>query len=117
MITVLPVKYRSRAQTMRPALGDLMGVPLGLRKSVPPCGLRGSPLKTLRVPNELLASPGTGRTNGADHNRMVAGRLYTSLRNVWSCRMRVSSPGEGFTNAGFTRSVRVGNFRGATTSA
>jgi hypothetical protein len=52
----------------------LIGVPLGLRKSVPPCGLRGSPLKTLRVPNELLASPGTGRTNGADHNRVLAGR-------------------------------------------
>ncbi len=38
MITVLPVKYRSRAHTTRPALGDLIGVPLGLRKSVPPCG-------------------------------------------------------------------------------
>src|SRR5262245_9020088 len=117
MITVLPVKKRSRAQTTRPAFGALIGVPLGLRKSVPPWGLRGSPLKTLLVPNELLASFGTGRTNGPDQSRVAAGRAYTSARNAWSARMRVNSAGDGFTKAGSTRSVLVGNFFGATTSA
>src|SRR5215470_11246801 len=105
MITVLPVKYRSRAQTTRPPFGALMGVPVGLRKSVPPCGLRGSPLKTLRVPNELFASPGTGRTNGTDQSRVEDGRAKTSARNTRSARMRASSAGDGLTNAGLTRSV------------
>src|SRR5216684_6343690 len=102
MMTVLPVKNRSRAQTMRPALGDSIGVPAGLRKSAPPCGLRRSPLNTLRVPKLLFDWPGTGRTNGADHNRVAAELAYASLRNVASRRMRASSAGDGLTKLGST---------------
>jgi len=44
MMTVLPVKYSARATAMRPAFGAWTGVPAGLRKSAPPCGVRGLPL-------------------------------------------------------------------------
>jgi hypothetical protein len=49
--------------TTVPALGAWIGVPAGLRKSAPACGLRALPLKMLRVPNALLAGSDTGRAN------------------------------------------------------
>ena len=36
------------------------GVPEGAAMSMPVCGLRDSPLKMRRMPNELLRAPGTG---------------------------------------------------------
>src|SRR5882672_8727393 len=80
MITVFPEKYKSRATATRPAFGAWIGVPAGLRKSAPPCALRGLPLKMLRVPNALLASCGTGRTNGAVHRRSAADAFQLGRR-------------------------------------
>ena len=88
---------------MRPALGAWIGVPAGLRKSAPPCALRGLPLKMLRVPNALLASCGTGRTNGAVHRRSAAGAFQTPASSAASRSIRACSDGGGVTKASFDR--------------
>ncbi len=103
MITVFPEKYRLRATAMRPAFGASIGVPAGLRKSAPPCELRGLPLKMLRVPNALFAACGTGRTNADVHNRLAADDSHVAASNADSRSMRGSSDAGGVTNAWINR--------------
>src|SRR5436309_9151228 len=117
MTTTLPVKYRFRAMRTCPAFGARTGVPDGLKKSPPLCGLRGWPLKMLREPNALLAWPGTGRTNGSSHNRVGADCVQTRSRSFASRAIRSNSSGGGFTNPGWTFRWRVGKLRRETTTA
>ena len=84
-----------------------MGVPAGLRKSAPPCALRGWPLKMLRVPKALLAASATGRTNGSRHSRSGDDERHTSSSSFASRSIRSRSDSGGVTNAGSTVSVRV----------
>ena len=93
----LPVKNSSRAPTTWPASGALTGRPSGLRKSAPECGLRGSPLKTLRVPKRLLAGSGTGRTNDVCHRRSGAELANTRSRKAESASIRAIVAGGGLT--------------------
>ena len=46
-----------------PGAAAFTGVPTGAAMSIPPCGLRGCPLKKRRKPNELERTPGTGWRN------------------------------------------------------
>ena len=81
----------------RPAFGACTGVPAGLAKSAPLCGLRASPLNTLRLPNALLASCGTGRTNAVFHRRVGVAVPNASSINFASSAMRPCTLSGGFT--------------------
>ena len=50
--------------------GASTGVPTGAAMSMPLCGLRDSPLKMRRMPNELLRTPGTGCGRRSDLGRL-----------------------------------------------
>src|SRR3954469_3914472 len=109
MTTVLPEKYKPRATTTRPALGERMGVPAGLRKSAPPCALRGLPLNTLRVPNALFAGCGTGRVNGSGHSRVGGDPRHVAAISRESAAIRSAADGGGVTKFSSTVSRRVRN--------
>jgi len=96
MITVLPVKYSARAIRTRPAFGAATGDPGGLRKSAPPCALRGSPLKMLRVPNALFATSGTGTHERRCPARLSPGVAHTFCSSRASRSIRSCSSGGGF---------------------
>src|SRR5689334_1325434 len=95
---------------MRPALGALTGVPAGLRKSAPPCGLRGWRLNTLLDPNALLALSGTGRTNGSAQRRSGETLFQICSSSFASLAIRSVTFAGGLTNASLTVRFRVGNF-------
>ena len=116
-MTVFPEKYSDSASAMRPAFGARTVVPRGLGKSAPPCGLRASPLKMLRVPKRLFAGWGTGRTNGAVQSRSAADDCQTAFSRFVSRSIRCRSDSGGFTNAGSTARRRVGNWCGLTVKA
>ena len=51
--------YRSLPAMVRAFMAEV-GVPVAAAMSMPPCGLRASPLKKRRSPNELERRPGVG---------------------------------------------------------
>ena len=69
----------------------------------------------LRVPNALLASSATGRTNASVHNRSADEDCQTRSSSLASRSIRSRSDSGGVTNAGSTVRVRVRNTRRATT--
>lgn len=101
---------------MRPAPGAATGVPVGLLKSTPPCGLLGCLLKMLRVPKLLEGGVVTGGRNGPSHARGLD-VLNSSCIRVASRSIRSSALAGGFTNAAGTRNRLVRNFLAATRSS
>ena len=86
-----------------------MGVPAGLAKSAPPCGARGSLLKTLRTPNPETTAPSIGTMNGPRHSGERVTVRNTRPSSARSRAMRAWALLGGVTKRGSTRRVRVGN--------
>src|SRR6202165_2706959 len=68
-----------------PAIGTVTGDPAGAAMSMPECGLRDSPLKMRRMPNDELRGPGTGCGRCRDSGG-------GSEKELESCSVRTRSP-------------------------